>query len=54
MGLSQAVEKESRVALEEIALRWQRWEIDEAGLQRVHMSNVGGYSKVAVRITRAG
>ena len=33
---------ESRIAIEEIARRWQRLEIDEAGLRRVHMSNVAG------------
>jgi cytochrome P450 len=43
---------ESRVALEELARRWRRFEIDDAGLQRVHMSNVAGYSHVPVRVTR--
>jgi cytochrome P450 len=43
---------ESRVALEELARRWRRLEIDEAGLRRVHMSNVAGYSHVPVRVAR--
>jgi cytochrome P450 len=43
---------ESRIALEEIARRWQRLEVDEAGLRRVHMSNVAGYSNVPVRAVR--
>ncbi|MCU1378001.1 MAG: cytochrome [Acidimicrobiales bacterium] len=41
---------ESRVAIEEMARRWPRFEVDEAGLQRVHMSNVAGYSNVPVSI----
>lgn len=40
---------ESRIAIEEIAQRWRRLEVDESGLQRVHMSNVAGYSNVPVR-----
>ncbi len=39
---------ESRVALEELAARWQRLEVDEAGLRRVQMANVAGYSNVPV------
>ncbi len=39
---------ESRVAIEALAQRWQRLEINEAGLKRVHMSNVAGYSNVPV------
>src|SRR3954453_1491922 len=39
---------ESRIALEELAKRWRRFEVDGAGLQRVHMSNVAGYSHVPV------
>ena len=39
---------ESRIALEEIAKRWARLEVDESGLRRVHMSNVAGYSHVPV------
>jgi cytochrome P450 len=41
---------ESRIAIEEFARRWPRFEIDEAGLDRVHMSNVAGYSHVPVRV----
>ncbi|MSO79241.1 MAG: cytochrome P450 [Acidimicrobiia bacterium] len=41
---------ESRVAFEEIANRWPEYEIDEAGLQRVHMSNVAGFSNVPVAV----
>jgi cytochrome P450 len=37
---------ESRIAIEEIARRWPRYDVDEAGLERVHMSNVAGWSKV--------
>jgi cytochrome P450 len=44
---------ESRIAIEEIAMRWHRLEVDDAGLRRVHMSNVAGYSNVPVRVTRA-
>jgi cytochrome P450 len=43
---------ESRIAIEEIAKRWRRLEVDEAGLRRVHMSNVAGYSHVPVRAVR--
>jgi cytochrome P450 len=42
---------ESRVAIEEIATRWSRIDVDDAGLRRVHMSNVAGYSNVPVRVT---
>ena len=42
---------ESRVAIEELARRWRRLEVDEAGLRRVHMSNVAGYSHVPVRVS---
>jgi hypothetical protein len=28
--------------------RWPRFEIDEDGLRRVHMSNVAGFSNVPV------
>ena len=41
---------ESRVALEELASRWPRFEVDFDGLRRVHMSNVAGYSNVPVRV----
>jgi cytochrome P450 len=40
---------ESRIAIEELAARWRRLEIDEDGLRRVHMSNVAGYANVPVR-----
>lgn len=43
---------ESRVALEEIATRWRRLDVDEAGLRRVHMANVAGYSNVPVQAVR--
>jgi cytochrome P450 len=39
---------ESRIALEELARRWRRFEVDTSGLQRVNMSNVAGYSHVPV------
>src|SRR4029078_6942474 len=35
---------ESGAAWEELALRWPRFDVDDAGLRRVHMSNVAGYS----------
>jgi cytochrome P450 len=37
---------ESRIAIEELARRWPRYEVDEDGCRRVHMSNVAGYSHV--------
>jgi cytochrome P450 len=43
---------ESRIAIEELARRWQRLEVDEPGLRRVHMSNVAGYANVPVRAVR--
>jgi cytochrome P450 len=43
---------ESRIAIEEIIKRWRRLEVDEAGLRRVHMANVAGYSNVPVRAVR--
>jgi cytochrome P450 len=43
---------ESRIAIEELARRWQRLEVDEAGLRRVHMSNVAGYANVPVQAVR--
>jgi cytochrome P450 len=43
---------ESRIALEELLSRWQRLEVDEAGLRRVQMANVAGYSNVPVRVVR--
>jgi cytochrome P450 len=44
---------ESRIAIEEIARRWPELEVDDAGLRRVHMSNVAGYANVPVRVTGA-
>lgn len=43
---------ESRIAIEELARRWRRLDVDDAGLRRVHMSNVAGYSNVPVRASR--
>ncbi len=43
---------ESCAAIEEIARRWPRFDVDDAGLRRVHMSNVAGYSHVTVRVAR--
>jgi cytochrome P450 len=43
---------ESRIALEELAKRWRRLEVDEAGLRRVKMANVAGYSNVPVHAVR--
>jgi len=40
---------ESRIAIEELAARWPRLEVDRAGLRRVQMANVAGYSNVPVR-----
>ncbi len=42
---------ESRIAIEELARRWPRYQVDEPGCRRVHMSNVAGYSRVPVRPT---
>ena len=39
---------ESRVAIDELRRRWRRLDVDEAGLRRVHMSNVAGYANVPV------
>jgi len=41
---------EGRVAFEQIRARWPRFDVDLAGLRRVTMSNVAGYSHVPVRI----
>jgi cytochrome P450 len=43
---------ESRIAIEELATRWQRLEVDEAGVGRVQMANVAGYANVPVRAVR--
>jgi cytochrome P450 len=45
---------ESRVAIEEMTRRWPRFEVDEGGLRRVHMSNVAGYASVPVHVGAAG
>jgi cytochrome P450 len=37
---------ESRVALEEFTRRFPRYAVDEARCERVHMSNVQGFSSV--------
>jgi cytochrome P450 len=39
---------ESGIAIEEMVRRWPRYEIDQDGLRRVHMSNVAGFSNVPV------
>ncbi len=41
---------EARITLEEVVRRWPRFTIDEAGLRRVHMSNVAGYANVPVTV----
>ena len=43
---------ESRIAIEELAKRFRRLEVDESGLRRVHMSNVAGYANVPVTAIR--
>ncbi len=40
---------EGRVALEEILARMPNYEIDEAGLERVHSANVRGYARLPMR-----
>ncbi|MHB1710357.1 MAG: cytochrome P450, partial [Acidimicrobiales bacterium] len=40
---------ESRIAIEELARRRPRYEIDHDGLRRVQMANVAGFSNVPVR-----
>ena len=40
---------ESRIAIEELLRRWPSFAVDEAGLRRVQMSNVAGFSHVPVR-----
>jgi len=39
---------ESRIAIEEIAKRWTRLDVEPSGLRRVHMSNVAGFKNVPV------
>ena len=41
---------ESRMAIEEWARRWPEYSVDDAGLRRVNMSNVAGYSNVPVAV----
>jgi cytochrome P450 len=41
---------ESRIAITEVARRFPRYEVDAAGLERVQMANVAGYSRVPVRV----
>jgi cytochrome P450 len=43
---------ESRIAIEELAKRWPRYDVNEEGLARVQMSNVAGYSNVPIHRTR--
>jgi hypothetical protein len=43
---------ESGIAIEELATRWRRLEVDEAGLRRVHMANVAGYANVPIQAVR--
>ena len=43
---------ESAIALEKLLDFMPRYEVDWAGLQRVHMQNVAGYSNVPVRVLR--
>ncbi|MGI8755409.1 MAG: cytochrome P450 [Acidimicrobiales bacterium] len=41
---------ESRIAIEELAKRYPRYEVVEDGLARVQMTNVAGYSHVPIRV----
>ena len=41
---------ESRIAFEEIRRRWPNFEVDEAGLRRVQMTNVSGYENVPIAV----
>jgi cytochrome P450 len=41
---------ESRIAIEELAKRYPRYEVIEDGLARVQMTNVAGYSQVPIRV----
>jgi len=43
---------ESRIAIEELAKRWPKFEVDEAGTTRVQMSNVAGYGNVPMHRVR--
>ena len=41
---------ESRIAIEELARRFPDYRVDEAGVERVHMSNVHGFKRVPVTV----
>lgn len=41
---------EARLALEEFAARWPRWEVDEVGLERVKEVATNGWSKVPMKV----
>ncbi|WP_426573726.1 cytochrome P450 [Aquihabitans sp. McL0605] len=41
---------EGRIAVEELAQRYPRYEVDTDGLRRVQMTNVAGYSNVPIRV----
>lgn len=43
---------ESRIAIDELARRWPKYEVDEQACRRVHMSNVAGYAHVPLRRLR--
>jgi hypothetical protein len=43
---------EARVSLEEVMARFADYEIDPAGLVRVHSSNVRGFSAMPIRFGR--
>ena len=45
---------EGRVALEEFLRRVPEYQVDEAGLARVHSANVRGYAHVPIRFTPGG
>lgn len=42
---------ESRIAIEEMAQRWPKFDVDESQCERVQMVNVAGYSKVPITVT---
>ena len=44
---------ESRIAFEELRVRYPRYSVDERGLRRVHMANVAGFSHVPFAIDTA-
>ncbi len=41
---------ESRVALEEFLRRWQDYRVPEEGIERMHSSNVRGFSGLVVEV----